>query len=833
MNTTPRHRLLHLDVGQIGDSITISAFEQQEGEVMTTRHYESLEGVLFPVNDRIRETVDTLNRANKRGCLTPELLTRLKHMGQMLRDSLLTPSVKQRLEQSTADHLVLSLDEHLIHIPWELLHDGKDFLCQKFSMGRIVKTKGNRAAYEHRPLSPPLSMMILADPVADLPSAYAEGLLLRDLLEPHPETVQVSFRSGHMQVQRVREKIRAFDLVHFAGHADYHDGQPEKSGWRFHQGALSAKDIMAMAGTAHMPSLIFSNACQSGRSSGPTAGSDFQKRLYSLADAFIHSGVRHYIGTFWDILDEPGKAFAQSFYTGLIAGESIGKALQKARLDLIAGYGEETVVWASYLLYGDPSTCYAPRKQTQPPKTIPEAKRSERPTMTAAQPVRAKEEVISFSASGAKTKGRPWIRILVLTVLVAGVATGMFSLLHLRDVRNREASVQSLYSSGDYDKALAQCRILFDKAPARMAAHAVAGRIFLAKGELNSASEHFLKVSNQTDTDKTLRFEALMGLGRIASMAGQSEEALAHYKNASFLFPDREEPHFYQAVILEKLGRFSEAAEQVAKARGLSSHQPDLDLLALSLKNKTMADARNERIQQLVNDLAARHKEGSAPSPPSDTWTSRPQTIWVSDVVLSGFTPREGLASLVQNGLYQALSGKPGMALVEREVLEKLLNEMNLSTSPLADPRNALELGRMVSARFVLVTRIQCSAANLLASARLVETETSRIVSVFSEDYDRNDSADHITRDLGEKIAAALSGSYPLRGRIQAIDKDTLTLNIGSMEGVLEGQRFSSPDLPGVDADILAAETHQSTARLIQPVPGMSPGLRLEQKARP
>lgn len=831
MNTTPRHLLLHLDVGQNGENITLSAFEQKEGEVMTTRHYESLDGALTSINERIKETVATLNRANKRGRLTPELLARLKNVGQVLRDSLLTPSIKQRIEQSKARHLVLSLDEHLIHIPWELLHDGKQFLCQRFSMGRIVKTHGNRAAYHHRPLSPPLSMLILADPVADLPSAYGEGLLLRDLLEPQTDRVRVSFRSGHMPVQRVREKIRTFDLVHFAGHADYHPHHPETSGWRFHQGILSAKDIMAMAGTAHMPSLVFSNACQSGRSSDQSGDADFQERLYGLADAFIYSGVRHYIGTFWDILDEPGKAFAQSFYSGLIQGVSIGKALQTARQDLIDRYGEEAIVWASYLLYGDPSTCYAPQKASVLSNDIPKIKHTERPAMPKTQAVRAKEDIISFASSDAKKGGKPWLRVLVLTILIACIGIGSMSYFHAQDIQNREASLQSLYGSGAYDEALGQCQILFEKAPNRMAARMIAGRIFLDQGEPDKALEHFLTVAGHPETDKLIRYGAWMGLGRIASMENKTEEALAHYKEASLLFPDREEPYFYQAVILEKQGRFAEAADQVAQAKGLFAHQPDLELLAQRLSRKTMADGRNERIQQLVSDLAARHKSGATPPKPVDTWTSRPRTIWITDVALSGFTPREGLGYLVQGGLNQALSQKPGISLVEREVLEKLLNEMNLSSSTLADPRNALELGRMVAARFVLVARIQCSAASIFISARLVETETSQIVSVLSESYDRNASVDHMTRDLGQKIAVALSRAYPLRGRIQAIEGETVTLNIGTLEGVITGQRFHSPDNPAMEADILRAELHQSTARLVHPAPGLKTGLSLEQKA--
>ena len=133
---------------------------------------------------------------------------------------------------------------------------------------------------------------------------------------------------------------------------------PGKSGWRLSDGNLLAHEIKKMADTGFMPALIFSNACQSARTDEWNLKSHFQNEIFGLANAFILSGVKHYIGTFWEVLDEPSKRFAIEFYRHLFESKTVGEAVRMARLDLMDEYGEEAIVWASYLLYGDPTFNY-------------------------------------------------------------------------------------------------------------------------------------------------------------------------------------------------------------------------------------------------------------------------------------------------------------------------------------------------------------------------------------------------------------------------------------------------------------------------------------------
>ena len=98
----------------------------------------------------------------------------------------------------------------------------------------------------------------------------------------------------------------------------------------------------------------------------------FADEIFGLANAFLLAGVKHYVGTFWEISDEPSSHFALEFYKNLISDMTIGEAVRKSRLELIREYGEESIVWASYVLYGDPTFNYKAEIETTETKTEPE-----------------------------------------------------------------------------------------------------------------------------------------------------------------------------------------------------------------------------------------------------------------------------------------------------------------------------------------------------------------------------------------------------------------------------------------------------------------------------
>lgn len=294
-----------------------------------------------------------LGRANTRGVLDRAAADELRKIGHLLFDELLPARTKQWLRDADGVDLLLRTDETLVDVPWELLHTGTSFLSLRVNIGRLIAAEDAGTPVTPRTLRAPYDVLIVADPCGDLDAAYEEGLDLRDGLDAQT-FLRVALKSSEVPRTYLRENIREFDVLHFAGHAEIL-GRGE--GWLLSDGRFTAEDVERLSGGRPFPSLVFANACGSGSGRRVLAGSG---ATWSLARAMIHAGVRHFVGTHWDLPDEIAGEFARHFYAGLAAGLSVGGALRRARTALSVAYGEATILWGSYCLYGDPHYVYFP-----------------------------------------------------------------------------------------------------------------------------------------------------------------------------------------------------------------------------------------------------------------------------------------------------------------------------------------------------------------------------------------------------------------------------------------------------------------------------------------
>ena len=345
--------------------IKVSVYERSEGGEKTLRPYEHVDVPWEQIEARRREVISLLNRANRRAKVTREILESLKKSGQVLFDLLVPSKAREKLSSTEARNLILYVDDKLVHVPWELLFDGRQFLCRRFAMGRIVRTRQAPTALSSRTPKAPFKVLVVADPRGDLEASYREGTEIRNFLDEKRDIFHVDFKSHPVDVSFVKKNLRDYDIVHYAGHAEYNSENPSESGWLLKDARLKASEISAMGGLQPMPSLVFSNACQSGHSGEWRIGEEDEQQIFGLANAYLLSGVQHYIGTFWEILDEPSSQFAKLFYGSLSEGESVGEAVRKAREKLIEAHGEETIVWASYMLYGDPTFAFDPAEKEE------------------------------------------------------------------------------------------------------------------------------------------------------------------------------------------------------------------------------------------------------------------------------------------------------------------------------------------------------------------------------------------------------------------------------------------------------------------------------------
>ncbi|MFC1594106.1 tetratricopeptide repeat protein [Candidatus Omnitrophota bacterium] len=454
---------------------------------------------LQEVNSLCEEIISLLNKANEKGKLASGISSELKKVGQVLYDQLLTNNIKEKLKNAKAENLLLLINEGLVHIPWELLFDGNQFLCIRFNMGRNVKTHQTLRESGPRAVGLPAKMLILADPLGDLKAAHQEAGIIEKELDRKRNIINVAKKVTNIDIQYLKRNLRDYDIVHFAGHADYDYKEPSNSGWKLIDGQLTASDIVNMGTTSPLPSIVFSNACQSAQTKEWLVEKDFEENIFGLANAFLLAGVRHYIGTFWKIPDNISLNFAKEFYYQVTLGESIGAALKKARFKIITDFGEDTIVWASYVLYGDPSVALL---------------------------LRAEQKVVlpRFAKST--------VRKIAVSIAVLGIVIG--STYAIPKILNQRTfgKTWKMFLNGQNEDVIDICKEVLKKDPNYLAAYKRLGNTYDRIGKRDEALRTYFEYASRSEKkkDKNNLANAYINIGWIYHAQGKFDEAFEYYQ---------------------------------------------------------------------------------------------------------------------------------------------------------------------------------------------------------------------------------------------------------------------------------------------------------------
>ena len=108
---------------------------------------------------------------------------------------------------------------------------------------------------------------------------------------------------------------------------------------------------------------------------------------------------------------------------------------------------------------------------------------------------------------------------------------------------------------------------------------------------------------------------------------------------------------------------------------------------------------------------------------------------------------QKGIAGM----LISELAANPAVRVVERDEVQKLLEEQNLGATGRVDPQTAAKVGKLVGARYVISGTFIDFYGDFRLDARLVNVETSEIVKVESDRTQR----EHLF-DLIRTVAARL-----------------------------------------------------------------------------
>jgi tetratricopeptide (TPR) repeat protein len=283
-------------------------------------------------------------------------------------------------------------------------------------------------------------------------------------------------------------------------------------------------------------------------------------------------------------------------------------------------------------------------------------------------------------------------------------------------------------------------------------------------------------------------------LGRIYADQGESTQALDQYDKALQQRQDMAAVYANKAHLLEQLGKHQEALALYRQARQLDPHDPLTAVLWQEAEQRQQLaedTQRQQRLDQLVAELLQAHREGKTQGPAGDGWTSPPLTLAFLDFRYQGPpTVRAGQEDFLLLRMTQALQADGRVAIVERALLDKLLAELKLSTSELADPQVALRVGRVLAARLIATGSFTYLDETGQFSVRLIETETTRVKAAATEIVTQPDQLGGVVAHVSQTLLTKLRQTYPLQGRIVQIAPEGIFLNIGAERGITPGLVF-------------------------------------------
>ena len=246
--------------------------------------------------------------------------------------------IEADLTQANRKTILYSPDGQLRYIPLAALHDGKQWLIERYRVNNITALAVSdlvtpprkdqqilAAAFGNNSVNVTVDNQSFS--FAGLPFATKE---VQSLAQTRPGTVSLFDRDFSLSTLRTR--MNSFNILHLATHGKFLIGNPKKSFLVMGNGdRFSLSDIQDS--TLDNVDLVVLSACETGV--GLTGKDEDGIEVLGIGYQFQRGGAKAAISSLWSINDGGTQKFMEVFYGLLQQGMPKAEALQQAQVALI------------------------------------------------------------------------------------------------------------------------------------------------------------------------------------------------------------------------------------------------------------------------------------------------------------------------------------------------------------------------------------------------------------------------------------------------------------------------------------------------------------------
>jgi filamentous hemagglutinin family protein len=257
------------------------------------------------------------DRTNRSGFLVPA-----QQMYQWL-----TAPLEEDLQQRKIKNLVYIMDSGLRSIPLAALHDGQNFIIERYSVGLMPSLSLTDTRYVNVKNSSVLAMgasqFVGQSP---LPAVPMELSTIVGKLWSGRSYLNDSFTLENLKDAR---QEASYGIIHLATHAEFKISNPQKSYIQFWNSQLHIDQLRQLALKKPPVELLVLSACR-------TALGDEQIEL-GFAGLAAQAGVKSVLGSLWYVSDQGTLGLMAEFYNQLKHAPIKAEALRQTQLAMLKG----------------------------------------------------------------------------------------------------------------------------------------------------------------------------------------------------------------------------------------------------------------------------------------------------------------------------------------------------------------------------------------------------------------------------------------------------------------------------------------------------------------
>jgi filamentous hemagglutinin family protein len=320
--------------------------------IYVTAFADQLELVLFtPTGTPIRKTVPEATRQKllviarefRSEITNPRKINTNSYLdsAQQLYKWLILP-LEETLEAEGINTLLFSMDGGLRSLPLAALHDGKQFLIEKYSFSLIPSISLTDTRYQSLQNASVLAMGASQfKDLSPLPAVPVELSTIVGNLWPGKTFINQDFTVENLKLQRHKQP---YQIIHLATHGEFNPGAAANSYIQLWDTKLHLDQLRQLGWNDPPVELLVLSSCR-------TALGDEETEL-GFAGLAFQAGVKSALASLWYVSDQGTLALMSEFYHQLKIAPIKAEALRQAQIAMIK---ERVRINAGILSYISPS----------------------------------------------------------------------------------------------------------------------------------------------------------------------------------------------------------------------------------------------------------------------------------------------------------------------------------------------------------------------------------------------------------------------------------------------------------------------------------------------